>query len=51
MRSKAQAWVRGISWEGGGSCVSLASEALWWPQFSFLIVMASGQRGVLEPDL
>lgn len=43
--------VRGICWQGGGCSGSLASEAVWWPQFSFLIVMASGQRGAPEPDL
>ena len=35
--SRAQAWGEGTG-EGGGCPVSLASEALRWPQFSFLIV-------------
>lgn len=37
--------------QGGGCWAWLASEALWWLQFSLLIVMASGQRGAREPDL
>ena len=37
MGSRAQAWGERTG-EGGGCPVSLASEALRWPQFSFLIV-------------